>query len=308
VIRSSSIISKKEKKILLRSYCRRFGLNNYQTGLIDSLFQFFPFFNIKTLFHNEEYYLEVVSQYLQKINNKKSDSGKLKVMENDFNLIKTKIDFIENVPLLSNDIPVNQNVKLRLEHVGFISGSIVSNDKNGMLINTSFKSAAKKLNKNDSIVFYYWDDFYQYEAHSRIKKIAEIHFIKYLLINHCKMIIKNKNLKGLQVNREFPVYFTHIFKLPEDLQLKSHTFQGNINSISIIGVEIFTRFKVNPEGIFLFEFQSPDKKKRFHFTGKITDYKKLKNGKLLFINYIDMKEDCKEYVHQLIFNELKDMQ
>ena len=290
--------SKKEKFLLIKALCSKFNFNEYQIELVKKLFIKLPYLNVNYFFYNESYFDESLDFFLNKI----KASEKIK---DDFSKLKEKINFFEQIPSLSKEIPVNQNVKIRLNRIGFISAKIIDNDEDGILVTTYFKDAIDRVAVKDNVVIYYWDDNNQYEIHSKIKRVAKINFIQYILIYHANLKIKNKETQGFSIDQELPVYFTHIFKLPKEFSIESHYFKGNINTFSMIGAEIFTKFKVTSTGVFLFEFHPiGNDTKRFHFTAKIVEHKRVNKGNLLFFKYIDMNEECKKYIYAFIVEKL----
>lgn len=309
IIRMIVKYRKKDKVDLLTSYCRRIGLNDYETAILRRLYKSYPMLNINNFFNVEIYFDEYTDQYLKKVKNYYYSRNNYKNLGSDLSKIKAKINFTKNVPYASMDIPTNQNVKLRFENVGFITGTVIHNDNDGLLIRTYFSNIVKKIQLREKITIYFWDDVYQYEVHSTVKKISFINLIQYILVYQGSMMIKSRNTRGFQIDTEIPVYFTHIFNLKaEDMDIKQHVFTGNINIFSMIGAEIFTKFKVVPSTLFLFEFRPlDDTAKRYHFTGKIIENKKVKKGTILFIKYIDMNEECKKYVNDLICDRLNEI-
>lgn len=294
---------------LLVTYCKRNGLNDYETVLLKRLYKSYPFLNVNSFFNVEIYFDEYVQQYLKKTRNKYYSRNTYRNLESDLAKIKSKINFVKNVPYSSIDIPQNQNVKLRFERIGFITGTVINNDKEGILIRTYFSNIVKKVKSQDRISIYFWDDVYQYEVHSSVKKISYVNFIQYIMVYHHSMLIKSRNTRGFQIDTMIPVYFCHIFNLKEsDHDIKLNFFRGNINTFSMIGAEVFTKFKVSPIGLFLFEFHPlNNEEKILHFTGKIIEHKKVKRGTILFIKYIDMNEECKKYINDLICERLNEI-
>jgi hypothetical protein len=306
-IRLYKLSSDRERNFLLIAYCKRFGINDFQIGILKKMLSSFSFLNIDSFFLNEVYFDESVNQYLNLIKIKIVKNTNTRLTE-DFKEIKKKIEFKETTPATTRNMLSNQNIKIRLENIGFITGNIISSDAEGVLLNAYFNDAANKVKIKDSISFYYWDDFNQYEVHSIIKKITEINSVKYILAQNSKLEVKDKASQKIKINIGIPIFFTHIFKIPKELKIESHYFKGEINTFSMIGAEVFTKFKIEPSGVFLFEFKPDQESKvRFHFTGRIYDSKRIKKGRILFIKYIDMNEECRKFISNLILTKLKSL-
>jgi hypothetical protein len=308
---SKTSISKKrkEKKDLINHYFNSYGLTYDQRNFILQLLSDNKFLNISHLFQDEIFFDHITNNFINK--KKKSGYNKIKINEllKIYDEIKNKINFSKVKPVVSSEMRCNENIKLQIEKIGFMAGKILQNNENGIIVKTHFfNKFIQKVNKNTEIMMYCWDDNYQYEINTRIKKIINKKYDQYFFLAHNKLIIKDKYLHGMKVKTRIPVYFTHIFDPVTKTRIKERVIRGTINTFSIFGTEIYTRNKVKKGGIFLFEFHQPGKHDNiFLFTGQVDDFETVRSGRLLFIKYIDMKDKSRDYIYKYIIDKMNQL-
>jgi|GEM_PF-5252341 len=308
---SSKRPKKKAKDILINAYLNRYGLTYDQKNFILSLFSFKKFLDISHLFRDEIYFDHVVKEYITSLEKKGIYKNKIDQMQNIHSSIKEKIKFTKIKPTVSNDLKCGENVKLQINGVGFITGKILYNYIEGIVVKTHyFHEILKKINKNTSVTMYCWDDKYQYEIYTNIIRIINKKNEHYFLLAHNTLKIKDKYIHGMKVKTRIPVYFTHMFDPEIKKVIKEKVFRGTINAFSVFGVEVFTRYIIEKGGVFLFEFRKPEEHSSIlNFTGKIDDFDDIKKrgGRVLFIKFIDMNEECKNYIFKFITNKMNEL-
>lgn len=291
-----------QEKRYFHAMTNRWGLTPEQERLVKHLLPFRGRHHILELFHEEELFERAAEKALEYAMKRGRPGVEIAELNRQYAEIRLKIPFTKKHTFNSRDMRSGAEVKLWIEGKGYFTGRIIHNDDHELVVSLPpWDVPGKELKADKGVILYYWDQSRDYEFHTHIRKVSRS-VPHHLSIPHQGTMKQGQHPRGMGIGVEFPVYYEYIFPEAEnDEERYGQVRHGTLVTLSIIGAELRTRYRIVPDTLCLFEFSPPSQPNtKFHFSGSILEVKKEQQTLLAFVRFLDMDESCREFVHSYV--------